>query len=490
MPIVPPHSHREFRAAAPARIGWYPYIYRGTDVSVDPGPGGWTVEVGGGGVRTLAFSKTDENGEPRAVTLLQAGDTITVTDDPDTPPVTGWVRYVLTADPVDNGTWATATALRTDTIGSTNPPPLGSVVRVYTTWSASGPALDARYVKQAGDSMTGNLDARGLQVGNVWGGTWLGLQNGSPIPDSSPSLLLGTPGGSGATYLIGAPGSQVNIRPAAGTSVDYQFQTTGLWLPAAPTGTGHATRKDYVDSQVGTRMLRDSQSITDWNSPTTNQFLMASGAANGPSSTKTGWWYGWQVVHNSSWITQFALPFAQNGIDGNVLSIRHKENGVWGSWNRLINYGNLSWDTLDNFVFIRHGGNSASATSSAQSVWAIGNKKDSGSAAITTNEQFRIQRYNTSGSYVSSPMTIAASTGAVSFPNGHSRALHAMDDSTPVPADQAATVGVVARMIFDALDALNLLTPQARNLGPEGLTNLIIGPASPEYDEAEAVYPA
>lgn len=439
MPTVPPHTHREFRQipAASASGGWSPYIYRGTNVSVDPGPGGWTVEVGGGGVRTLAFSKTDAAGEQRALTLLQAGDTVTITDDPDTPPVTGWIRYVFTEDPVDMGTWATVQALRTDTIGSTQPPAPGAVVRVYSTWSAAGPALDARYVNKSGDAMTGAL------------------------------TLPGNPG----VPLHAAPKQYVDL------------------IASNEADAAESAAKSYADVQVGTRLIRDSQTITDWNSPTTNAFLMASGAANGPSSTKTGWWYGWQVVHNSSWITQFALPFAQNGIDGNVLSVRHKESGVWGSWNRLINYGNLSWDTLDNFVFIRHGGNSASATAGAQSVWAIGNKKDAGSAAVTANEQFRIQRYNTSGGYVSSPMTIAASTGMVSFPNGHSHALHAMGDANPVPGDMAATVGVVAQMIFDALDGLNLLTPQARNLGPEGLTKLIIGPASPEYDEAEAVYP-
>lgn len=269
MPIVPPHSHREFRAAAPARVGWYPYIYRGTDVSVDPGPGGWAVEVGGGGVRTLAFSKTDENGEPRAVTLLQAGDTITITDDPGTPPVSGWVRYVLTSDPVDNGTWATATALRTDTIGSSNPPPVGTVVRVYTTWSASGPALDARYVKRAGDTMTGNLHLTGANP----------LLNVEATLGGNANLNLKATTSGNAVQKYAADGSEsatnhyfnairrwkesvtknswsIQAYNTSGTYVNSPFTVDNLsaevrgitfTASAAPTQTNHLTRKDYVD---------------------------------------------------------------------------------------------------------------------------------------------------------------------------------------------------------------------------------------------------
>lgn len=269
---------------------------------------------------------------------------------------------------------------------------------------------------------------------------------------------------------------------------------SGEWLPDVAT-------KQYVDGGLSGKadashdhayIPSATQTITDWNAITVNQFSMAANAANGPSATKPSWWYGWQVTHNPAWMTQFALPFSQAGIDGNVLSIRHKQNGTWTAWSRLVNYGALSWDTLDNFLFLRHGGNAADASVSAQSVWAIGNKKDTASAAITANEQFRIQRYDTSGTYAGNLMT-GTMAGVVNFPGGHSRTMEALDAATPVEADRVATVGLVVEIVARVLDALGVttsVTPAGGQTLLEAIREAVsaevnLAAATAEYDPAQ-----
>jgi len=117
----------------------YNYLYAGGTASLDPGAGGIAIQSIGGQNRRIAISKTDADGTPRRPEMLLTGDTVTVTDSPATPPVTGWARYVLTNDPVDNGAFVVFDALRTDTTGTQTPPPIGTALRVYGSMSGGGP---------------------------------------------------------------------------------------------------------------------------------------------------------------------------------------------------------------------------------------------------------------------------------------------------------------------------------------------------------------
>lgn len=101
-----------------------PYKWRGTDTSTDPGSGYVAVSGSGNQPRVIAFSATTATGVRINPTLLHAGDTVVLTDDPATPPITGFARYMATAAPVaqGGGSWWTLAAVRTDAIGPAQPP--------------------------------------------------------------------------------------------------------------------------------------------------------------------------------------------------------------------------------------------------------------------------------------------------------------------------------------------------------------------------------
>jgi hypothetical protein len=196
------------------------YLWGGDVVGVDPGAGYLRIAGNGNQPRTIAISETDADGLTRFFGVLKAGDTLVITDDPDTPPVSGFVRYLLTEAPVDRGAWWSAVALRTDTAGSTAAPPVGTRLRVtahLTDGSGAGvteaPELppdlppgsfwwdtdcnddgplaevwtreeaDARFVNLTGDTMTGGLVAPSLQTNNA--GVVVPSQQGIGIADNT-----------------------------------------------------------------------------------------------------------------------------------------------------------------------------------------------------------------------------------------------------------------------------------------------------------------
>jgi hypothetical protein len=120
-----------------------PYTWAGTAAAADPGAGNIAIAGTGNNPRTIALSSTDADGNTRNLRLLHAGDTLLLTDDPATAPVTGFARYVITAEPVHNATWSQFTALRTDTAGSQTPPAAGTRLRV-TGYLSDLPAVRIR----------------------------------------------------------------------------------------------------------------------------------------------------------------------------------------------------------------------------------------------------------------------------------------------------------------------------------------------------------
>lgn len=224
--------------------------------------------------------------------------------------------------------------------------------------------------------------------------------------------------------------------------------------------------------------------ITDWNAAVYNGWYMASGAANSPVASG-GWWYGFTIGHNGSWCHQIAFPFA-NSYSPLVCMVRSLGNGTWTGWTRLQNYVH-SWDVGDAFIFFKHGGDWSASTNGATR-WAIGNKKDA-SAAPSSGDTWRIQRYDTAGNYTGNLMT-GTQAGAVNFPGGHTLLMNAMAGQTAVEADRAATVGIVEQMILIALDNNGLLKPQAMALNQESpITGLKITDPTPDYDPADSEEP-
>jgi len=103
------------------------WTYVGSTASVDPGPGKVAVAVEADQSRTFALSKEIEGVD---LDFLVQGSTIVLTDDPVTPPITAFRHYVVTADPVDHGTWLTLHTVRLATFGTLATPTVNSSVRL------------------------------------------------------------------------------------------------------------------------------------------------------------------------------------------------------------------------------------------------------------------------------------------------------------------------------------------------------------------------
>ena len=112
----------------------------GGTVVADPGAGYIRVNGTGNQPRIIAVSEIDSDGINRqnALSILQPGDFLVITDDPVTPPTTGFARYSITGTPIDRGAWWEIPANRTDTAGTQTPPALDTPLRLYGDLNASG----------------------------------------------------------------------------------------------------------------------------------------------------------------------------------------------------------------------------------------------------------------------------------------------------------------------------------------------------------------
>jgi len=179
-----------------------PYVYRGGSSAIDPGPGGLTIQVTTGQNRVIAVSKTDADGAVHRPQMLLTGDAVTVADAPGGS-ATGFARYLLTADPVDRGGWVTMAAVRTDVVGTPAPPPLGTRVSVYGSFSGAGELYAPRDevwgpgitgpapIITAHDPATGRLAIGGQELGDTgWRDMRGELANGWASWTSDPKCVL------------------------------------------------------------------------------------------------------------------------------------------------------------------------------------------------------------------------------------------------------------------------------------------------------------
>jgi len=245
----------------------YAWDYGGDQVT-DPGTGHLSVTGTGSNPRTLSISKTDADGFTRQLLNLLPGDTITITDDPAQPPVTAWARYVLTADPVDRGTWVQVEALRTATSGGTTPPPVGTRLRVVMTLAASGSIITT-------DPATGRVTVAGVEMGDTgWRDVTALVQAEMTDPATGGTVDINF------AYLR-RTGSRAYMRVrydiASSTSAGWVFQWTvptgwkrgpSLWQAATATGT--AARYSYRPRDAFTRFDGFSNQVGVWHEPVLN----------------------------------------------------------------------------------------------------------------------------------------------------------------------------------------------------------------------------
>jgi hypothetical protein len=116
----------------------------------------------GGQNRTIQVSKTDADGVAYSLIVMLPGDDITVTDDPASPPITSFARYVVTGPVVEFPTYWEFPALRTDTAGTTTPTPNGTSVRFIPTMSGGQPPSDLAWPAYSANK------AQDITVQTVW----------------------------------------------------------------------------------------------------------------------------------------------------------------------------------------------------------------------------------------------------------------------------------------------------------------------------------
>lgn len=242
--------------------------------------------------------------------------------------------------------------------------------------------------------------------------------------------------------------SQVNGNIQAGnglTGGGYQSTSPALHVGA---GSGISVAADSVAVNKGTLdtwyapiQSQTPVDITNWNSAVNNNVVYrANNAANAPD---TGWYFGICFSHDSSYKHQILYPYANGRWASNQMVEREMEGGVWGDWNRAGQYY-WSRDTLDGFTFSQHNG---SGSNMGVRRFAWGMYKDKNTNNASASDQWRVQCYDTGGSYTWNGIVVAES-GAVSFPKGHSLVRSRMDAQEPLRADEAATVGMVVELVI------------------------------------------
>lgn len=177
----------------------------------DPGPGNIGVSGSGNQPRDFAVSKVDADGVTRNLGAVHLGDALVVTDDPDTPPTTGFARYIITTPVTDLGTYVTFTANRTDTSGATQPPPVGTRLRVYWYPQEGGAGSPGDYVPIDGGTMTGPLILSGDPVVDLGAVTKQYVDDRSSLPGADV-IIDGTwsdAGGSAWSYFWGSGATMV-----------------------------------------------------------------------------------------------------------------------------------------------------------------------------------------------------------------------------------------------------------------------------------------
>ena len=312
---------------------------------------------------------------------------------------------------------------------------------------------DARYLKLTGGTLTGTLELFNAKL----------LLHRNAPGEVPAAMWLAPTFSADAQYALSVLNqTQTGQAPAlVGPSTD----------PAA------AVRQDEVFTDWGTY-------ISDWNAATVPNRVYYSNinTANQPSSGLLHEFHGVTIARaNGQWLVQLAWPYncRHVSVPGSVMYVRDHSNYGWSNWARAMNYVH-SFGTQDGFTGYRH---------ADKTRFAAGCRTGGTDGNPSENDQYRIQVYNLSGGYRGNAMVITESA-TVQFPGGHARMAAAMGTTSEVPADHAATVGIVAEMILNALTRAGLLDPRAKMTAADllGINVTEASPfADPDYQDDEEV---
>jgi hypothetical protein len=177
--------------------------------AVDPGAGNLTAISDGLTPPTWTFeiSNTDVEGVVHNLMVMSPGDTLTITDNPLTPPITAYQRFSLVSEPVSSATWITVTATPIDTsIGVA--PVVGTEVKLYGTFGQGG------LVKALSDLL--DVETTGTP--------------GYPAGPVGAEVLRFDPNGGGAGVPLWVPGPDTHVvfTPIVGQDEPLLPDGTGL----------------------------------------------------------------------------------------------------------------------------------------------------------------------------------------------------------------------------------------------------------------------
>lgn len=111
------------------------------------------------------------------------------------------------------------------------------------------------------------------------------------------------------------------------TLANFGAQLTNLNATNLASGT-------IPEARLPERLKSIAQTITDWNSATSNGWYMAVAGANAPEVSI--WFIGHVENHGAAgWCTQTVHGFANDSESDTKTYRREQNNGVWGSWYRL-----------------------------------------------------------------------------------------------------------------------------------------------------------
>jgi hypothetical protein len=179
--------------AGPGATASVKYAWAGTDTTVDPGSGRYAISGTGNQPRVIAISEFDHGGTRRNLGLLHLGDSIVVTEDVEPSPT--FARYMLTAAPVDQGAYWTATAVRTDTVGGTQSPAVGTVMRLQAYLTDVPPMT----LDNLGDVSAPPSTPAGKVLGTTATGAWGPVD---PPTSGTDEVWLGPDAPAGATVEL------------------------------------------------------------------------------------------------------------------------------------------------------------------------------------------------------------------------------------------------------------------------------------------------
>lgn len=119
----------------------------------------------------------------------------------------------------------------------------------------------------------------------------------------------------------------------------YSVWHNGNFDPSTKANTSHThsasdiTSGTLADARLPARLGPTAQSISDWNSATSNGWYMSSTAANAPAG---GWFIGHTENHGAAgWCTQTVHAFSGDTEGDTKTYRREQNNGSWGPWYRL-----------------------------------------------------------------------------------------------------------------------------------------------------------